>query len=430
VTPVATRLEGKGPETLLEKARWSPYFLPDGDHFLFAAYSPRSERRGIYVGSLDSNESKRLLGDYSSVVYAPPGYLLFLRQWTLMAQPFDASRLQLIGEPLPIADQLTVTGTEFRGAFSVSETGVLTYSSGPNLRELVWFNRAGQEVGRVGTPDAYDQPALSPDGNSVAVRNPNPLFGAFDVWLVDVSRGTRSRFTADPVWTDAHIWSPDGSRIAFSSPRNGNWDLYQKTTSAMAQEETLLQSNEDKFTHDWSPDGRFIIYSTLPAERGPALWVLPLFGDRQPIRFSEPKFNAVLGRFSPNGRWLAYLSDESGAHEWEVYVRPFPASAGVWPVSRGAGTLPKWRRDGKELFYIAPDGKLMAVEVATEGTFLAGTPRTLFQTHGWGFFGPPDYAVASDGQRFLFAAPPAEAASLTIRVVVNWPAILKKARLQ
>jgi len=341
-----------------------------------------------------------------------------------MAQPFDARRLQLTGEPFPVADQLTVTGTESKGAFSVSQTGVLTYSSGPNMRELVWFNRAGQELGRVGAQDAYDLPSLSPDGNTVAVQNLNPLFGPADVWRLDVSCGTRSRFTSDPAWTDAHIWSPDGSRIVFSSPRNGNWDLYQKATSATGQEEVLLQSNEGKFAHDWSPDGRFITYSTLPPEGGQVLWVLPLFGDRQPMRFSGSKINAAYGSFSPNGRWLAYISDESGAHELEVYVRPFPASAGVWQVSRGGGGPPQWRRDGKELSYIAPDGKLMAVEVTTQGTFHAGTPKALFPVRGWGLWGPPAYSVTADGQRFLFAAPPAEAASLTIRVVVNWPAVL------
>ncbi|MEW5978373.1 MAG: protein kinase [Acidobacteriota bacterium] len=427
VISVATTLEGTRQETSLEKARYSPCFLPDGRHFLFTAETPRAGTRGgIYVGSLDSKESRRLLGDFSNIAYAPPGYLLFVRDWTLMAQPFDVRRLQLTGEAFPVADQLTVTGTEFRGAFSVSETGVLTYSSGPNMRELVWFNRAGQELGRVGTPDAYDRPSLSPDEKTVAVVNLNPVFGGSDVWLTDVSRGTRSRFTSEPAWTAAHIWSPDGSRIVFSSPRNGNWDLYQKAISGTPQQEVLFKSDDNKYADDWSLDGRLITYTSPPPGGGVALWVLPLFGDRQPIRFPESKSFAAFGHFSPNGRWLAYVSDESGGEELEIHVRPYPASAGVWQVSTGGGLNPRWCRDGKELFYIAPDGHLMAVEVETEGPFHYATPKKLFRVRSWGQYGAPFYAVSADGQRFLFAVPPADAPSPTIRVVLNWPAMLKK----
>jgi Tol biopolymer transport system component len=201
--------------------------------------------------------------------------------------------------------------------------------------------------------------------------------------------------------------------------------LYQKAISGTPQQEVLFKSDDNKYADDWSLDGRLITYTSLPPGGGVALWVLPLFGDRQPIRFPESKSFAAFGHFSPNGRWLAYVSDESGGEELEIHVRPYPASAGVWQVSTGGGGQVRWRRDGKELFYIAADGRLMAVEVTTEGTFRAGTPKPLFQPRGWGQYGGPHYAVAADGQRFLFAVPPAEAPEPTIRVVLNWPAILK-----
>ena len=387
MTPVPTTLEKVREETLLEKARWAPHFLPDGRHFLFTAFSPRAETRGIYAGSLDSKQTKRLLGDLSNAAYAPPGYLLFVRNWTLMAQPFDAKRLELTGEAFSVADQLTVNADEIKAAFSVSETGILTYSTGANLRELVWFNRLGQEIGRVGSPDSYAELRLSPDENTLAVRNENPLFGPLDIWLIDLSRGTRSRFTSDPVLTGSHIWSPDGSRIVYSSARTGTWDLYQKTTSGVAPEELLFHSEDNKFATDWSPDGRFITFFSLSpeAEGAGTLWILPLFGDRQPFRFIQSKVNAVAGRFAPNGRWLSYISDESGKRE--MHIRPFPPSAGVWPFLPDGGWNHRWRRDGKELFYIAPDGKLMAVDASTDGIFRLGTPKVLFEVRGWSRYG-------------------------------------------
>ncbi len=337
MTPVATTLERVREETLLEKIRWSPHFLPDGRHFLFTAFSPRAETRGIYVGSLDSKETKRLLGDVSNAAYAPPGYLLFVRDWTLMAQPFDAKRLQLTGEAFSVADQLTVNANEIRAAFSVSETGILTYSSGANLRELVWFNRLGQEIGRVGTPDAYAGLSLSPDENTLAVRNENPLFGPLDIWLIDLSRGTRSRFTSDPVLTRfSYLVARREPYCFFFSPER-HLGLVSEGHQRRAPEELLFNSEDNKFATDWSPDGRFITFFSLSPE---AEELTPCGCCRSLViasrsAFIQSKVNAVGGRFSPNGRWLAYISDESG--KLEMHVRPFPPSAGVWPFLAGGG---------------------------------------------------------------------------------------------
>ncbi len=200
------------------------------------------------------------------MAYTPPGYLLFVRDWTLMAQPFDAERLQLTGEPFQVADQLTYSIYSGQGAFSVSDTGVLAYIRGGNMRQLVWFNRAGQELGPVGAPDAYSLPSLSPDEKSVAVTNSNPSIGARDIWRLDVLRGIPSRFTFDAEWDVAPIWSPDGGRIAFTSWRNGTWDLYQKAASGSGQEKLLLKSNEGKFPTHWSWDGRFIAFTNQSAK--------------------------------------------------------------------------------------------------------------------------------------------------------------------
>jgi eukaryotic-like serine/threonine-protein kinase len=330
VTSVETSVNGASPESWLEKARLWTHFLPDGHHFLFGVLSPRPEIRGVYVGSLDSKGTRCLLDVVSNVVYAPPGYLLFLRHWTLVAQPFDAQRLQLTGEPFQIADQVTFSIHGGLGAFSVSNTGVLDYIRGGNMRQLVWFDRAGKELGPVGAPDAYSLPSLSPDEKSVAVTNSNPSIGAPDIWRLDVLRGIASRFTFDSEWDVAPIWSPDGGYIVFTSWRNGTWDLYQKAVSGSDPEKLLLKSDQQKFPSHWSWDGRFIAYSSLTARGDYDVWALPLFGHRQPIPVAQTKFSEFHGYFSPNGRWLAYVSDEAGGQDLEVHVRPFPASAGAW----------------------------------------------------------------------------------------------------
>jgi Tol biopolymer transport system component len=428
-TIVETTVEGTTQESQIESGRLSPYFLPDGHHFLFTVPSHRPEIRGVYLGSLDSKETRRLLSVESHVSYAAPGYLLFIQDWTLMAQRFDARRFQLKGEAVPVADQLTNTVHGMRGSFSVSGSGALAYFRGGDARQLTWLNRRGEELGAVGVPDAYSLPSLSPDEKTIAVTKKSQ--SGSDIWLIDLARGHPTRFTFDSGPDILPIWSPDGSRIVFTSSRNGSWDLYQKATTGAAQEEVLLKSKEGKFPTAWSSDGRFIAYNRISPEGRPDLWVLPLLGDRKPIPFVQSEFGEMFGYFSPNGRWLAYTSLESGRQE--VYIRPFsPPSAGIWPVSTGGGSHPRWQRDGKQLFYLSPQRKLMAVEVIEGPRFRVGVPRPLFQMRlsmdfDWSL---GNYAVAADGQRFLFVAPPADATSPTITVVLNWPAALKKVPLQ
>jgi hypothetical protein len=404
-------------------------------------------KSGIYLGSLDAKPeqqgSKRLVATNSSAAYAPSsdsgvGHLVFVREGSLMAQAFDARHLELAGEVVPIAEGLPDSGAP---SFSAS-TGVVAYRTsgvGNPTTQLTWFDRAGKILGTVGEPGQYNNVALSPDGTRAAVtRNDSraagrgafgSVWGNTDIWLHEFSRGTSARFTFDPALDWMAVWSPDGSRIIFSSDRDGPSNLYQKASRA-GNEEALLKSNEAKFSYDWSQDGRFLLYAV--AGQKFSLWVLPLTGDdHKPIPYLQTE-STYQARFSPDSRWIAYTSDESGKKE--IYVQPFPAaSGGKWMVSKGGGEQPRWRRDGKELFYISADSKLMSVGVAAAaGTFQAGIPKALFAAPIWGGGGAnaiTRYDVTADGKKFLINSIPTETAaapSSPITVVLNWQAGLKK----
>jgi Tol biopolymer transport system component len=262
---------------------------------------------------------------------------------------------------------------------------------------------------------------MSPDEKSVAVEVPDSQTGAPDIWLIELARGVTTRFTFDPAPDQGAVWSPDGTSIAFSSVRDGTWDLYRKPSNGAGQDEMLLKESENEYVSDWSRDGRFITYDSLNSKGDWDVWVLPLFGDRKPIPFVRTEFNELNSRFSPDGRWISYVSNESG--RYEVYVRPFPASDRKWLVSRSAGSGASWRRDGKELFYVAPDAKLMAVAVEADTNFKMSVPKVLFDTRSVNACGY-QYAATNDGQRFL--VPVQEGASTPFNVVVNWTADLKR----
>jgi len=421
--------------TTLDEARketghlW-PYFLPDGRHFVYLARSVQRGNNGIYVASLDSKERKLLLNVDSSVVYAPPGFLLFLRERTLMAQPFDVNKLQLSGEPFPIAEQVgsnTVTGRSF---FSVSETGALAFltSSGANT-QLAWFDRGGKQLASVGTPAVDTGLRLSPDEKRLAVVRFDPQAASSDIWLIDLARNTPSRFTFDSASENGPVWSPDGSRLVFSSNRDGVSNLYQKLSSGAGNDEALLKSGEPNGPQDWSPDGKFILYGVLSPKTNLDLRLLPLFGDQKPTPFIQTEFAEFQGRFSPDGRWVAYASNESGSYQ--VYVQSFPSSGGKWQVSTNGGAQPQWRRDSKELFFLSPDRKLMAVEVNGAGpTFVPGVPTALFDAHVSAIFpgtgGATYYAVPGDGQRFLVNTLVGDSTPVPFTIVMNWTAGLKR----
>jgi len=410
-----------------------PYFLPDGRHFLYLARSAQKENTVIYAGTLDSQDRKLLVNADSSPVYVP-GFLLFLRERTLMAQPFDASKLQLTGEPSSIAERVAYNLVTGRGAFSASQTGVLVFLSAnsPNT-QLTWFDRAGKQLALVGGPSALSSidsgPRLSPDEKRVAVSRVDPQTVSADIWLIDLARNTPSRFTFDPANEISPVWSPDGSRIVFSSNREGVANIYQRLSNGAGNDELVFRSGRQAGPYDWSPDGKFILFGMISATTGNDIWLLPLFGDQKPTPFIQTNFAEIQARFSPDGRWVAYASNESGP--FQVYVQSHPISGGKWQVSTTGGAQPEWRRDGKELFYLAPDRKLMAVQVnGAESTFSIGIPKPLFDARVSTFFpGAPGinyYAASGDGQRFIVNTIAGDAAPLPLTVILNWTAGLKR----
>jgi Tol biopolymer transport system component len=422
--PTAATVLGQG-----ETRNQRPSFLPDGQHFLYSAVSSGSALgRSIYLASLDSAERKLLLNADSANVLYTQGHVLFLRERTLMAQPFDARRLVLTGDAFPVAEQIetTLAGQPY-GFFSASDNGVLAFQTGATsaISQLVWFDRSGKQIGVLGDPAAHSDLYLSPDGKRASVSITDQTGKERDIWLYDLARGIRTRLTFGPANALASVWSPDGSRLVFTSLHNGHLDLFQKPSTGASSEEVLLVDNLDKYPTSWSSDGQYILYVTGAAtvQTGNDIFLLPLSGDRKPRPFLQTQFNEGPAQFSPDGRWVAYRSDESGRNE--IYVVPYPGPGGKWQISSAGGNLPRWRRDGQEIFYIAPDNKLVAAGVKGEsGNFEVGVVKPLFQTRATGL--RQEYDVSADGQRFLVITAQEEAASAPITVVLNWTAGLKK----
>ncbi len=410
--------------------RW-PFFLPDGRRFLFvvASFGGRKEKTGIYVRALDSKEETFLASANSRVAYAPPGYLLFARERTLLAQPFDAKKARILGDPLPLAEQIQYFPQNYNTLFSVSESGVLLYQprSAAGVAQLVWFDRSGAQIGSLGAPGDQANPRISPDGKRVVLDINDPQTGNNDVWIYESSGGIPTRLTSDPGFDNGAIWSPDASRVAFMSLRKGHADLVQKSSRGSGSEEVFYESDRSKYPTDWSPDGRVILYRAFDANTNLELWTVSVAGDRKPTSFLKAGFGVDQGQFSPEGRWVAYASNESG--RWEIYVASFPEPGGNWKVSSAGGSEPRWRRDGRELYYLAPDGKLMAVDVTGGSTFVAGAARPLFQTRRREHISSADlfsYDVSADGQRFLVNTDVGEVTSPPLTVVQNWTTELKR----
>jgi Tol biopolymer transport system component len=406
-----------------ETGQFWPSFLPDGRHFVYQSWNGTTDDSAIFVASLDGTDRKLLLKNDSNVVYTSPGFLLFARETTLMAQPFDAAKLQLSGEPFPVAEQVTYNGRYSYSNFSISETGAMVFRGGSlSNSQLVWFDRAGKQLNSAGPPGQYNDVVLSPDEKRAALQRTEN--GNTDIWLMDLVRGLPSRFTFNAADEDDPSWSPDGSLIVFSSTRDGSRSLYRKVSSGAGSEELLLKANVLDAGTDWSADGRFILFETQDPKTGVELMVLPLFGDMKPYPLLQSEFNESQGRVSPDGRWFAYTSNESGKNE--VYVQSFPPTGGKWQISTTGGAQPHWRRDGKELFYMAPDRKLMAVDVKLGTAFGTSAPKTLFQTQVVRPEAPNRYVVTGDGQRFLVNSSVEEVSQTPLTVILNWKAQLKK----
>jgi Tol biopolymer transport system component len=406
-----------------------PVFLPDGRRFLYLVVA--GEGSGVYLGSLDGEPNRRVLADVLSVFFAA-GQLLFTREDALLSQPFDAATGQTRGEISSIAARIG-----FYNGYTpatVSQTGVLVYASGGNGtdNQMAWYDRGGKSLGTVGAPGFIMDPAISPDEKSVSFRR-NSLGGFGDLWLRDLTRQSEQRFTTDTSsFNLAPFWSPKGDRMVFASTRGGTGDLYQKVTNGTGKDELLFANGNNKEPTQWSRDGRFIVYQENDPKTGRDIWVLPMDGvtDRKPVPFLRSKFDEFQGQLSPDSRWMAYTSDESGQRE--VYVQPFPEGEGRTKISTEGGEQPRWRGDCKELFFVNGDGKLMAVSMKlTAGAkpFIEpGATHALFEAR---LARPPrvplfEYDVTADGKRFLLDTGGDSVSPAVLNVVVNWDAELKK----
>jgi eukaryotic-like serine/threonine-protein kinase len=400
-----------------------PEFLPDGRHFIYMAINQKADQSAYRVASLDSNETKPFAPAQSMLVYAPQGYLLFLKDRTLMAQPFDAKAIKTRGEPMPLAEQI---GTDPAGLarFSVSRDGVLAYRTGESGGRLLWMDRSGKELDTLGDPAEYQNPQFSPTGDRLAFDLTEIRAGKTDVWIRDLSRGVNSRFTFGQDNAFCPVWSPRGDSIVYTSDRDGALGIYQKATSGSAEEKLLLKSDVILVPISFSPDGRFLAYQRQDPKTTWDILLLPLTGEAKPVAFRATPFREVQPRFSPDGRFIAYVSNESGRNE--VYVQSYPGPGRTWQISTAGGTDPQWREDGKEFYYRGLDQKLMAVEIRGSEALEPGLPQAQFQ--GRVSLGPSSTKYLPDrtGQKFLFVAPLGREAMTPTTVVLNWFAALGK----
>ncbi len=430
------------PLTVLDASRHDiehelPSFLPDGRHFIYFINSTVPEESGIYVGSLDDSpdhQSKnRVLATRFGAEYVPTsapgtGHLLFLRDSALMAQGFNATKIELIGEAAPIAEQV---GSAFEtGHFAIGPTVLVYRGQTPSSGyQFTWYDAQGKVTGKAGDPGGVTNPRLSPDGSRVAYSKFTTNIFNTDVWLLDLKRDSSMRFTFGPGSSGFPVWSPDGSEIVFASNRT-NFDLYRKPVDGSKAEQLLLRTDEDLRPLSGSRDGRFLLYAASRNYRAEQMWILPMQGEPKPFPFSDIRFDESDGEFSPNGRYIAYESNETG--QYEIYVREFTGSAdsvdtgGKWMVSKDRGTFPIWRGDGKELAYVSRDRiTIWALSVDTEHAFQPGPPQPVLKIPAdRGAFG--GVAATPDFKRFLIPVAVPVKVSQSFLVVFNWSAGLKK----
>jgi serine/threonine protein kinase len=410
--------------------RW-PQFLPDGKHFIYFGRGEKRESQGIYVGSMDSMEPKLVLTTSTLARYTSAadgsGKLLFLRDGSLMCTGFDLSRLEVTGDATPIAEGVigfpTEVGPTAYAAFSSSDNGTLLYRVGNRQEtQLTWLDRSGKSEEKLFEPGVYHEPSLSPDGKKILIGRQDG--SAPDLFMLDISRGSSTRLTFDPQSDASSVLSPDGTQIIYASNRRGPFDFYRKPANGSGSDEMILEGRANQFPDDWSKDGKYLIYEVDNGiETKFDLFILPLTGDRTPFPYVQTPFIESHAQFSPDGKWVAYASDQSG--QAEIYVQTFPAGGGIWQISTSGGDQPHWRSDGKELYFLAPDKNIMSVSVNTSGSVEFGKPVPLFQVNV-PLTGLSDdrnsYLPAPDGQKFLVVQLTDTGNSQPWNVVFNWTA--------
>ena len=407
--------------------RW-PYFLPDGQHFLFWARNSRGTlEHAIYLGTVGSLNVQPLIKSESMAVYVS-GYLLFVRGQTLMAQSFDANRLEASGPQVPVAEHVLINLTSNRPVFSASDNGTLVYQTGSEQGgwRLLWFTRDGKPAGSVGEVDRYFDPAISPDGTRVAAQ----LFtsqGTGDIWILDLQRNTKTRLTFGPANQRFPVWARDGKTIYYASNAKGSYHIFAKSADGTGPDRVVIDEDAFDYPRDVSPDQKYLVYmrGATVGTTGTAIWALPLTGnERKPFAVVPSLYSTGAASVSPDAKWLSYESNESG--RFEVYVTPFPGGGAKWQVSTGGGTGAKWRHDGKELFFLDPADNVLSVDVNPSGaTIQLGTPHALFRAVGvQNTLGP--YAVSGDGKRFLINTGDVKEENQPLTMVQNWTVGLKK----
>jgi len=407
--------------------RW-PYFLPDGQHFLFWARSSHGvQEHTVYVGTLGSLQAKPLMKSELMAVYVPD-YLLFLRDQTLMAQPFNTRSLETDGVAKPIAEHVAINPTTNRPVFSASDNGTLVYQAG-NAQggwHLFWFTRDGKQTGSVADLSPYFDPSISPDGTRLATALVSGQ-GTGDIWIFDLLRGTKTRLTFGPSIQRYPVWSPDGKTIFFGSNRKGGIQIYTRASDGTGPDRALLEGDDAfEYPESVSPDQRFLVYMRVATDKRTAtdIYALPLSGEPKPFPIVQNASNNLQPRISPDGKWIAYSSNESG--RFEVYVTGFPGGGAKWQVSTSGGSFPKWRRDSKELFWLDAADNMMAVDVSTTANrVLMGTPQALFHAAGVQTQQGP-YTVTADGKKFLINTGDVKEENQPFTLVQNWPAEIKK----